>query len=93
MDANNMLTRGYDPALRRAKLRHVCFHSLRHTYASLQIDNDVNLKYLQQQMGHSSINVTLDTYSHLLKPTNQQAAVRLENTVFEKVQTASAAEA
>jgi integrase len=84
MDSDNMVDRGYYPALRRAGLRHVNFHGLRHTYASLQIDNDVNLKYLQQQMGHSSINVTLDTYSHLLKPTNQQAAVKLENTIFEK---------
>ena len=92
MDADNMLTRGYDPALRRAKLRHICFHSLRHTYASLQIDNDVNMKYLQAQMGHSSINVTMDVYGHLLKATNQDAAVKLENSIFATVQPAIAAQ-
>lgn len=93
MEANNMLHRGYNPALRRAGLRRINFHGLRHTYASLQIDNDANLKYLQGQMGHSSINVTLDTYSHLLKSSNQQAAVKLENAVFEKVQPAQEAQA
>jgi integrase len=50
----------------------------------LQIDNDVNIKYLQQQMGHASINITLDTYGHLLKASNQHAAVKLENAIFQE---------
>jgi integrase len=41
------------------------FHALRHFYASLAIDTGMNPKRLQTLMGHSSITVTLDIYSHL----------------------------
>jgi integrase len=93
IDAMNMLHKGYYPTLRRTGLRRINFHGLRHTYASLQIANDVNLKYLQQQMGHASINITLDTYGHLLKSSNQYAAVKLENAIFENAVTAEAKQA
>jgi integrase len=49
------------------------FHDLRHTYASLLIEQGENLKYIQTQLGHSSPTVTLNVYAHLMKPTNQQA--------------------
>jgi integrase len=42
---------------------HLTPHSMRHTFACLHIGQDCNPKWLQQQMGHSSINVTLDTYA------------------------------
>lgn len=58
------------------------FHDLRHTYASLLIDQGENVKYIQSQLGHSNPMVTLNIYAHLLNPVNQEAACRLENTVF-----------
>ncbi len=58
------------------------FHDLRHTYASLLIEQGENIKYIQSQFGHSSPTVTLNVYAHLMKPTNQEAVCRLENTVF-----------
>ena len=58
------------------------FHDLRHTYASLLIDQGENLKYIQTQLGHSSPTVTLNVYAILMKTTNQEAAYRLENSVF-----------
>lgn len=51
--------------IQTAGLRHVSFHSLRHTNASLRIHAGQNIKYLSTQMGHSSIKVTLDIYGHL----------------------------
>jgi integrase len=58
------------------------FHDLRHTYASLMLSQGENLKYIQSQLGHSSPTVTLNVYAHLLKPTNQDAACRLEKAIF-----------
>ncbi len=81
-DAANMLKRRFFPALRRAKLPKIRFHDLRHTYASLLIDQGENPKYIQTQLGHSSIQLTMDVYGHLMKDVNQEAATRLGSTVF-----------
>ena len=67
---DNMVKRHFDPALRRAGLRYVSFHSLRHTNASMRIQAGQNIKYIQTQLGHSSIKVTLDIYGHLFNDIN-----------------------
>jgi len=41
-----------------------------------------NIKYIQRQLGHASPVVTLTVYAHLMKPVNQEAACRLENTIY-----------
>ena len=79
---SNLVRRHYHPALKTAGLPRIRFHDLRHTYASLLINQGENLKYIQTQLGHSSPTVTLNVYAHLMKPTNQEAACRLENSVF-----------
>ncbi|MFH1991012.1 MAG: site-specific integrase, partial [Pseudomonadota bacterium] len=79
---NNMVNRYFNPALKAAKLPTIRFHDLRHTYASLLIEQGENIKYIQSQLGHSSPTVTLNVYAHLMKPTNQAAAIRLENAIF-----------
>lgn len=58
------------------------FHDLRHTYASLLIDQGENIVYIANQMGHSSLTVTLNIYAHLLNKTNQETACRLEDAIF-----------
>ncbi|MDJ0854469.1 MAG: tyrosine-type recombinase/integrase [Desulfobacterales bacterium] len=78
-----MLRKHFWPALKAAELPRIRFHDLRHTFASLLIDQGENIKYIQSQLGHSSPTLTLDTYSHLLKSTNQKAARRLEGVVFQ----------
>jgi integrase len=83
MDNNNLVQRHYEPALRRAGLRRIKFHCLRHTYASLLIDQGEHPKYIQSQMGHSSINVTMDTYGHLMSTVNQDSARRLDGVIFD----------
>jgi integrase len=61
----NVMNRFFYPALRRAGLRQVSFHSLRHSNASFRIQAGQNTKYIQGQLGHASINMTMDAYGHL----------------------------
>lgn len=49
------------------------FHSLRHTHATLLIENGANLKDVQMRLGHSRINTTLDTYTHQTEQMKQQS--------------------
>lgn len=79
---DNAIKRHFEPALRRAGLRHVSFHSLRHTNASLRIHAGQNIKYLSTQLGHSSIKVTLDIYGHLFNDEdfNRQQVDLLQKT-------------
>ncbi len=51
------------------------FHDLRHTCATLLLREGVNVKVVSEMLGHASIAITLDTYSHVL-PNMQQSAVR-----------------
>ena len=83
LDNHNVLTRHFRPALKKAGLPRIRFHDLRHTYASLLIEQKENIKYVQTQLGHSTPMMTLNVYSHLMTPCNQDAPNRLEDTVFE----------
>jgi len=69
---NHMVNRQVNPALKATKIERIRFHDLRHTYASLMIDQGKNIKYIQSQLGHSSPTVTLYVYAHLMKPTNRK---------------------
>ena len=71
-DANNMAKRRFKPSLQRAGIDSIRFHDLRHTYASLLLANGVPMKYVQHQLGHSSIKMTMDLYTHLLPEVNEQ---------------------
>lgn len=67
LDAANLLKRELRPALKRAGLRPIRTHDLRHTFASIMLNTaHCNLKFLQSQLGHSSITVTIDRYGHLM---------------------------
>ena len=67
---DNVVKRYFNQALRKAGLRQVSFHSLRHSNASMRIQAGQNIKYIQSQMGHASINITLDIYGHLFDDKN-----------------------
>jgi integrase len=81
-DASNFLKRRFFPALVKAKLPKIRFHDLRHTYAALVWEQTKDVKYLQTQLGHSSIKMTMDVYGHLMNKTNQDAATRLGRAIF-----------
>lgn len=60
--------------LQKAKLPHIAFHDLRHTCASLLLQKNVHPKFVQESMGHASVAITLDTYSHMPPGMGSEAA-------------------
>jgi len=62
----DLFTRSFKPLLMRAGLPDMRFHDLRHTCATLLLGKGVHVKFVQELLGHSTIAVTLDTYSHVL---------------------------
>jgi integrase len=62
----------------RAGLKGTRFHDLRHFFASMLIAQGETAKYVCDQMGHSSIQVTFDTYGHLFPQSRREAAAKLQ---------------
>ncbi|MBT9174318.1 MAG: putative defective protein IntQ [Syntrophomonadaceae bacterium] len=78
----NLVRRVLEPALRRAGIRRVGFHALRHSYVSLLAAQGENLKTVQALVGHSSARTTWDIYSHLFDGETKKAVSRLEERLF-----------
>ena len=71
----NLRNRSLTALLERAGLPPIRFHDLRHTCAILLLSRNVDPKVVSEMLGHSSIAIAVDTYSHAL-PNMQQSAVR-----------------
>jgi integrase len=67
--------------LARSGLPHVRFHDLRHAHATLMLLQGVHPKVVSERLGHASVGITLDLYSHVL-PSMQQDAVRAFDELF-----------
>jgi len=65
LDSRNVYHRDFLPCLQAAGLRRVTFHALRHSFASHLIQRGASLAYVREQLGHSSIAVTVNFYGHL----------------------------
>jgi integrase len=64
------------PALRMAGIQPLRWHDLRHTFASLLIAGGANITFVSRQLGHSSSQVTLSVYAHLLDREEQARRTR-----------------
>jgi integrase len=82
IDPDNFAHRDWARVLRRAELRRIRFHDLRHTYASLLIAQGAQPKYIQAQLGHASIQTTFDRYGHLMPGAHAGEARKLDRLVF-----------
>jgi integrase len=80
-DLKNLKKRHFQKCLEKAGLRRIRFHDLRHTFASLLIQNGEPLTYIKEQLGHSSIKITVDVYGHLVPGANRQAVNRLPKII------------
>jgi integrase len=64
-----------------ARLPKIRFHDLRHTYASLLLQSGSDLKTVSTALGHSSVAITADTYSHISPVMLRSAAARLNDLI------------
>jgi integrase len=78
MDGMNLLHYHFFPLLKRAGPLHIRFHDLRHTAATLPLGRGVNPKIVSEMLGHASIGITLNTYSHVLPDMQREAARAME---------------
>jgi integrase len=77
ISARNVV-RHFKSVIEREGLPEIRFHDLRHTHATLLLAAGVHPKVVQERLGHSSIALTLDTYSHVIPSLQTEAADQFE---------------
>ncbi len=82
LDRRKITARHFKNLLGRAGLPEIRFHDLRHTCATLLLSKNVNPKIVSEMLGHSTIAITLDTYSHVLPNMRDQAAKAMEEALL-----------
>jgi len=78
LNRSNVRNRSFYPLLKKAGLPRIRFHDLRHTCATLLLAQGVHPKLVQEQLGHSQISVTLDTYSHVMPSMMKEVAEKMD---------------
>lgn len=78
VDRNNLSRRSFRSLLKRAGLPRIRFHDLRHTAATLMLQQGVHPKIVQERLGHATIGITLDIYSHVLPNMQKEAAEKMD---------------
>ena len=78
INPSNLRNRSFKPLLKQACLPNICFHHLRHTCATLLLSQGTHPKLVQELLGHATIAMTLDTYSHFLPSMGDQTARAME---------------
>ena len=67
--------------LKRANCKKVRFHDLRHTFATMALENGMDIKTLSAMIGHESAETTLNIYSHITDTMRKQAAARIDREI------------
>jgi len=82
IDAVGWLRSVWHPARRRASIRHLTPHSLRHFSGSFLLDQGETPGYVQDHLGHATIGMTMGTYRHKLRKQNREAAEKMGKAFF-----------
>jgi hypothetical protein len=90
LDGRNMIRVVFAPALKRSGLPRMRFHDLRHTFASLLIAQGAHVKYISEQLGHASVQITLDRYGHLFDQSYADESAKLEKALADALDSMSA---
>lgn len=78
----NALSNAFKHRIRLAGVPTIRLHDLRHTHATLALQAGVHAKVVSERLGHSTIAITLDTYSHAIPAMQEEAAERVAALVF-----------
>ena len=80
----NLVTRAFTKLIRKSGLGRLTIHGLRHTHATMLLESGVNPKIVSERLGHSTIAVTMDVYSHVLPGMQEAAALALDAKLARK---------
>ncbi len=72
------VTRAFKQLARKAGVRPLSLHKLRHTHATLLLGANVHPKVVSERLGHATVGITLDTYSHVLPHLQEEAARKID---------------
>jgi integrase len=82
LHAHNVSQRDFRRVVKRAGVPRIRFHDLRHCHATLLLRQGVHPKVVQERLGHATISMTLDTYSHVVPGMQERAVTDLEKRLF-----------
>lgn len=77
-------TKLFDRLVRGSGLARIRLHDLRHSHATLALQAGVHPKVVSERLGHASVGITLDTYSHAIPAMHEEAAERIASLVFDR---------
>jgi len=80
----NSVSHAWRNLARRTGLKGIRLHDARHTHASLMLKQGVHPKIVQERLGHATIAITLDTYSHIVPGLQEAAAAGFDKMVLSK---------
>ena len=72
------VSKDFAKIIRNSGLVHLTFHGLRHAHATLALSAGINPKIVSERLGHSTIAMTMDTYSHVIPGLQEEAALAIE---------------
>ena len=75
----NTVTHAWIKLVRRTGIKPLRLHDARHTHASIMLKQGIHPKIVQERLGHSSIQITLDTYSHVAPGLQNAAANKFDD--------------
>jgi integrase len=78
------MTQKWERFLKKYNLPKIRLHDLRHSNATALIQAGVSPKVVQQRLGHSDVNITLNTYTHVLPEMDIEAAEKLDDIILKK---------
>jgi integrase len=81
IEAGNFLRRSFWPLLERAKLPRIRFHDLRHTAATLLLEQGVHPAFVAATLGHARASTTIDIYSHVSPAMTQEVATTMDKVL------------
>jgi integrase len=76
-----VMSRAFTQALKAARLPEIRLHDLRHTHATLALRAGLHPKVVSERLGHATISITLDTYSHAIPAMQEEAATKIADLV------------
>ena len=78
---DNFRKRVFKSLLEKADVPAIRIHDIRHTFASLLLQQGESLHYVKEQMGHASIQTTVDVYGHIVPGSNRNAVNMLDDEI------------